>query len=431
MDIMVNTPLLATPLTEPLHQLEQHILEQQTEIESWFRRQWRHTPAPIYSSVDLRNAGFKLAPIDTNLFPAGFNNLNPDFMTLCIQAMQSTLTQRYPNLEKILLIPESHTRNAFYLDNVAILCDLLECAGFVVKLGSFLSDEQLPLNLTTASGRTLTLHAVQQQHNQVQSGNFIPDLIFLNNDLSEAHPAMLDHTPQPIVPDLRLGWKQRLKSVHFSHYNKVANEFSDLIKIDPWWINPYFRNCGSVDFMQGDGLECLHHNATLLFELIQKKYDEYHIKDKPFIIVKADAGSYGMGVMSIKSPDELRTLNRKQRSHMAMTKGKVAINKVILQEGVYTFEKWNNATAEPVVYMIGDTVVGGFYRVNTQRGDSENLNAPGMHFQPLAFDESCQAPGHTLCEESHRRFYVYGVIARLAALASAHELQTLLGASHD
>lgn len=428
---MVNTPRLATPLTEPLHQLEKHILEQQAKIECWFRRQWRQTPAPIYSSVDLRNAGFKLAPIDTNLFSAGFNNLNPDFMPLCIQAMQSTLSQRYPNVEKILLIPESHTRNTFYLDNVAILCDLLECAGFVVKLGSFLSDAQFPLQLNTASGRVLTLHAIQQRNNRVQSEDFVPDLIFLNNDLSEAHPAMLDETTQPIVPDPRLGWKQRLKSVHFSHYNKVANAFAELIQIDPWWINPYFSNCEAVDFMQSEGLECLHHQATLLFELIQKKYDAYHISEKPFIIVKADAGSYGMGVMSIKSPDELRTLNRKQRSHMAMTKGKVAISKVILQEGVYTFEKWDHATAEPVVYMIGDNVVGGFYRVNTQRGDNENLNAPGMHFQPLAFDESCQAPGHTPCDPSHRRFYVYGVIARLAALASAHEQQALLGASHD
>jgi oxygen-independent coproporphyrinogen-3 oxidase len=30
--------------------------------------------------VDLRNAGFKLAPVDTNLFPAGFNNLNLDLI---------------------------------------------------------------------------------------------------------------------------------------------------------------------------------------------------------------------------------------------------------------------------------------------------------------------------------------------------------------
>ena len=31
---------------------------------------------PVLRVRDLRNAGFKLAPVDTNLFPGGFNNLN-------------------------------------------------------------------------------------------------------------------------------------------------------------------------------------------------------------------------------------------------------------------------------------------------------------------------------------------------------------------
>ena len=59
----------------------------------------------------------------------------------------------------------------------------------------------------------------------------------------------------------------------------------------------------------------------------------------------------------------------------------------MIQEGVYTFESINEAVAEPVVYMIDHFVVGGFYRVHTGRGTDENLNAPGMHFVPLAFDD--------------------------------------------
>ena len=31
-------------------------------------------------------AGFKLAPVDMNLFPAGFNNLNPAFLPLSVEA---------------------------------------------------------------------------------------------------------------------------------------------------------------------------------------------------------------------------------------------------------------------------------------------------------------------------------------------------------
>ncbi|HLD84288.1 MAG TPA: glutamate--cysteine ligase, partial [Coxiellaceae bacterium] len=87
---MQIVPNLETALTGPLLQLEKKFLDNQVAIESWFRVQWQKTPALFYGSVDLRNAGFKLAPVDTNLFPAGFNNLNPDMMALCVQAVQAT-----------------------------------------------------------------------------------------------------------------------------------------------------------------------------------------------------------------------------------------------------------------------------------------------------------------------------------------------------
>lgn len=422
---MTKVPQLATPLTKPLYLLEQKILAQQVKIECWLRQQWQIVDAPFYSSVDIRNSGFKVAPVDTNLFPAGFNNLNPDFLPLCIQAVQATLSKQFPNVESILLIPENHTRNTFYLENIATLHDILASAGFAIRLGSVASDLKLPSTLQTANDRTIILHEVTKKDRMLQSENFIPDLILLNNDLSGGYPAVLDDLEQTILPDLRLGWDNRLKSIHFENYRTVVEELSKLIDIDPWLINPLFRNCGEVDFMKGEGLDCLEYNAELLFRQIKKKYAEYGIAEEPFIIVKADAGSYGMGIMSVKSPAELQNLNRKQRSHMAKTKGKQTVSKVILQEGIYTFEKWDNNVAEPVVYMIGENVVGGFYRVNTKRSDTENLNSPGMHFEPLAFADTCQAPGQSTCEASQRRFYIYGVIARLAALASARELQQI------
>ena len=70
-------PHLITALTGPINELEARILDSMPAIERWFRLEWmEHTP-PFYSSVDVRNAGFKLAPVDTNLFPGGFNNLTP------------------------------------------------------------------------------------------------------------------------------------------------------------------------------------------------------------------------------------------------------------------------------------------------------------------------------------------------------------------
>ena len=60
---MTSVPHLTTALTGPLQDLESHILANQTEIEHWFRTQWLSSRAPFYSSVDLRNAGFKVAPV--------------------------------------------------------------------------------------------------------------------------------------------------------------------------------------------------------------------------------------------------------------------------------------------------------------------------------------------------------------------------------
>jgi glutamate--cysteine ligase len=92
---------------------------------------------------------------------------------------------------------------------------------------------------------------------------------------------------------------------------------------------------------------------------------------------------------------------------------------------VPTYERVNDAVAEPVVYMMDRYVVGGFYRVHAERGIDENLNAPGAAFVPLAFAEShhLPRPGEKPGASAPNRFYMYGVIARLAMLAAAYELE--------
>ena len=81
----MNQPLQVN-LTKELLELENFIIHRSCDVEQWFRSQWLENQAPFYGSVDLRNSGFKLAPVDMNLFPGGFNNLNPDFAPLAIQA---------------------------------------------------------------------------------------------------------------------------------------------------------------------------------------------------------------------------------------------------------------------------------------------------------------------------------------------------------
>ena len=129
-------PHLATALKGPLLDLEHRILKAQPIIEHWFRAQWQEHTIPFYTSVDLRNAGFKLAPVDTNLFPGGFNNLTEPMLPLAIQAAMAAIEKICPEAKNLLLIPENHTRNSFYLMNVKQLVRIFSSAGLNVRLGS-------------------------------------------------------------------------------------------------------------------------------------------------------------------------------------------------------------------------------------------------------------------------------------------------------
>ena len=417
-------PHLTTALTGPLLDLERRLLDALPRIEHWLRGQWqKHTP-PFYASTDLRNSGFKLSPIDTNLFPGGFNNLNPAFLPQCIQAAMVAIEKICPDARNLLLIPENHTRNLFYLQNVAQLAIILRQTGLNVRIGSLLPEIEAPTPLSLPNGTTLLLEPLKRSKTRLGLEDFDPCAILLNNDLSAGVPEILTGlSEQLLIPPLHAGWVVRRKSNHFAAYDEISTAFGTKLGIDPWLINPAFSVCRRVNFQERRGEECLADNVAAVLDIVREKYREYGIDEKPFVIVKADAGTYGMGVMTVYDANEVVGLNRKQRNKMSVIKEGLEVSDVLVQEGVHTCERVGDGTAEPVVYMIDRYVVGGFYRVNTARGVDENLNAPGMHFEPLAFETSCLCPD--VCQNPDappNRFYAYGVIARLAALAASVEL---------
>jgi glutamate--cysteine ligase len=67
-----------------------------------------------------------------------------------------------------------------------------------------------------------------------------------------------------------------------------------------------------------------------------------------------------MGIITVTDGSEVRMLNRRQRNKMAVVKKGLQVTEVV-QEEVYTFERVNEAVAEPVIYMIDPFVVGRFY----------------------------------------------------------------------
>jgi len=417
-------PHLTTALRGPILELEKRILEAMPTIEHWLRGKWQQHTIPFYCSVDLRNSGFKLAPVDTNLFPGGFNNLNTDFLPLCVQAMMAAVEKICPEAHSILIIPESHTRNIYYLQNVHVLEQIMRHAGLNVRVGTLIPEITQTTTINLPDGNILVLEPIIRKGNRLSIENFDPCAILLNNDLSSGIPDLLGNLEQIIIPPLHAGWTTRLKSQHFTAYDRVAQEFAELINIDSWLINPYFNSCGKIDFHEEKGVDCVAATVDEILSNIKEKYTQYGVKEEPFVIVKADAGTYGMGIMTVKKGADVYKLNRKQRNKMAKIKEGLSVNHVLVQEGVYTFESIHHAVAEPVIYMIDRYVVGGFYRVHTGKGIDENLNAPGMHFVPLAFDTSCVLPNHAaLPDSAPNRFYAYGVVARLALLAAAVELE--------
>ena len=419
-------PHLVTALTGPINELEQRILDSMPAIERWFRLEWmEHTP-PIYTSVDIRNAGFKLAPVDTNLFPGGWNNLTTAMLPLAGQAAQAAIEKICPEAKNLLIIPENHTRNTFYLTNVLQLQRIFSMAGLNVRLGSVNPEIKAPTDFVLPNGETITLEPVVRGKRRLGLKDFDPCTILLNNDLSAGAPGILEELhEQFLLPPLHAGWSVRRKSTHFQSYEEVAKRFGKMLGIDPWLINPMFNQCGEVNFAEGTGLECLRSNVDALLTKIKRKYKEYGINEKPFVVVKADNGTYGMGIMTVRDVSDLDQLNRKTRNKMSVIKDGQEVSDVIIQEGVITHERMNDAVAEPVVYMMDRYVVGGFYRVHAERGVDENLNAPGASFVPLAFEESAHLPqpGVKPGASVPNRFYMYGVIGRLAMLAASYELE--------
>ncbi len=417
-------PYLATALTGPILDLETCIINAMPTIEHWLSNEWQKHAVPFYCSVDLRNSGFKLAPVDTNLFPGGFNNLNPEFLPLCVQAMMAAVEKICTGARSVLLIPENHTRNIFYLQNLASLTSHHAPCRHGYSHWYLIAGDYRSHCDQFARWRQAYAGTDPAQGDRVSIEGFDPCVVLLNNDLSTGIPAILQNLEQTVVPPLRAGWATRRKSQHFTAYDNVAREFADLIGIDPWLINPYFAACGKINFREKKGEDCVANTVDEILSDIREKYAQYGVKEDPFVIVKADAGTYGMGIMTVKDGAEVRALNRKQRNKMAVVKEGLQVTEVMVQEGVYTFESINEAVAEPVIYMIDRYVVGGFYRVHTSRGIDENLNAPGMQFVPLAFEDTCLMPDREArpgC--SPNRFYAYGVIARLALLAAAQELE--------
>ena len=419
-------PHLVTALTGPINELEQRVLDSMPAIERWFRLEWmEHTP-PFYSSVDVRNAGFKLAPVATNLFPDGWHHLTQEMMPLAVQAAMAAIEKICPEARNLLLIPENRSTSSSYLSSLAQLRRIFYMAGLNVRMGSIDPAIKKSTAFALENGETVTLEPVLRGKRRLGVKDFDPCTILLNTDLAAGVPGILEEIhEQYLLPPLHAGWSTRRKSKHFKCYEEVAKRMGKLLGVDHWLINPLFDKCVGVDLLQDPGLESLASQADALLAKIRRKYKEYGIKEKPFIVVKTDDAAPGLGVLIVRDAKELPALSRIVQDRLVAGKVLATSHDVLLQEGVLTKERINDAVAEPVVFMMDRYVVGGFYRIHPDTGVDENLNLPGSSFVPLAFEHSTHLPqpGSKPGASAPNRFYMYGVVARLAMLAASYELE--------
>jgi len=439
--------------TNTLSLLAHNILKHQKALIHFFEKVEKQALLPFYCSVDLRDSGFKVVPVDSNLYPAGFNNICPDDLRTAPPIFKKELQkiaeqEEIQNLKKILILPEPHTQNLFYIENLFYLHQIIQNAGFDVRIGWYdghpesaeaSMQNKEPIHLRSFTGKHLQAFPIQIEAQNdttvLSTQDFTPDLILLNNDFSRGYPKAFDTIQQPIIPSYTLGWHSRKKSEHFRYYNQLANEFASIIDIDPWIVQIDTEEVTPVNFNQNQGIEQVADVVERILSKTKQAYDAHQIQRQPFAFIKNNAGTYGMGIMVVHSSDELKHLNRRIRNKMSVGKNHRPIESVIIQEGIPTATVVNQLAAEPVIYLAGSELVGGFLRSHTERGEEENLNTPGMIFKKLCMSDLREVQ----LEVSEDRMessataptleLVYGTIAKLSTLAAGLELRRHLRTS--
>ncbi len=400
-------------------ELEHFFCKNLNTINEWIDTEQSKCPQPLTSSVDIRESKRKYAPVDHNMYPAGFNNLCSKDLLRCSDIFGQKFRSLKPDVKRVGLLPESHTKNKFYLDHLYRLKTAIEMAGTEVILFSpdskLFEDTQLEIiELESFSGFKLNInhaHFFENQFVHYSSGlNFDFELVILNNDQSVPLNVDWKNLKTPIFPSPFAGWYQRQKIHHFKHYRQVANKFCERFNINSDLIQAHFSFVEHVDFSTKEGLDILAGEVDSLLATLPQSSS---------VFVKASQGTYGMGISVVSSGEEIINMNRKVRNKMDVGKGNLKFTSVLIQEGVETILKYDDAPAEVTIYLVDGKSAGGFMRTNPLKGTQANLNAQGMIYQKLCLSDVKQDCDHTIKEA------VYSVIARLSVLAASYEMKEL------
>lgn len=393
---------------------------------------------PVYASMDVRDAGWKTCVVDVNLFPAGFNILTPADRERGAQRMREFWSAKLLKTGpwKIAVVPEAHTNNAGYLENLAGILDLLRHAGCEPRL-LWPAEPAIPKawKLKTRSGAEL----VYLPPAEALDG---ADALLLNHDLSGGIPKAIANVNLPTFPSTKLGWYRRRKTTHQEIVESLLQGLARKLPFfDPWYFTPRSEKLllgAELDLATDPGIESLARRVDAMLATLAKEHADRGISDQPFVFLKNDAGTYGLGVVSVGSGTEIREKAKWIQDRFRKGKESVAVSQLILQEGVPTALQYQAdptkpeslVVGEPVLYLVNGIPVGGFLRIQESLGQAgrwQNLNQPGSKLEAL--DCLGSAPdrrpfpklrGLEPCEQLSQR-HVYGFLARLHATAAGLE----------
>lgn len=401
-------------------ELEQFFCHNLNEINQWIDKEQSLLPQPLTSSVDVRESKHKFAPVDHNMYPAGFNNVCSKDLLHCADRFKEAFDLINPKMRRVGLLPESHTKNKYYLDHLFKLKSTIEMGDFEVVI--FSPDKDLfkeagasTITLESHSGHTIVIHEAQVMDGKFQS--MTPDVRFdfeaivLNNDQSNPLPVDWKSISTPVLPSAFVGWYKRQKNHHFKWYRDIANKFSEHFNINPDLIQAHFSTVENVDFNTKEGLDELGKEVDKLLATLPAESS---------VFVKASQGTYGMGISVVSSGEEIVNMNRKVRNKMDVGKNNLKFTSILIQEGVETIVKYDDAPAEVTIYLVNGKASGGFMRTNPLKGTQANLNSQGMIYQKLCLSDVKQDCDHKIKEA------VYSVIARLSVLAGSYEMKELM-----
>lgn len=352
--------------------------DKREEITAWMKQKRAEVPIPIYGSVDVRDAGWKIGVVDANHFPAGFNNVSKENLQELANLFKDHVHRSHPTCSWVHIYPESHTRNPGYVENIASIKSMIEQAGFSCTVGSPDLNDFAALN--GLSGPLLLQSVQVDEEGELQVNGENPDLILLNNDLTEGTVPGVQSTN--ITPPPHMGWFRRRKSQHYQMLKPYIDEMASLLSIDPWHLMP--------DWFVSEN-KCLTEEACKIklaeeindfLDSLREKYASLGIEREPTVVMKNDSGTYGLGVMMLTSGEQILNLSNRKANKLRYAKGGTEVENFLIQEGIPTaLTTEQGETLEPVVYLVDGEAASWFYRINAKKSDMDNLNSPSARFE--------------------------------------------------